>query len=187
MMADVVGLLLAAGRGRRAGGPKALRVDASGLSWVCRSIDVLRSGGCTDVLVVTGAAADRVARLVEERGESSVHCTTWSEGMGASLRTGLIAAAQKGHDAVLIHLVDLPDVTSDVVARLLDGAGESSLTRASYAAGPGHPVLVGRRHFAALAATLHGDVGGRAYLRQHVVRLVDCSDLATGIDTDDPA
>ena len=34
----ILGVLLAAGAGRRAGGPTALRVDADGTSWLERSI-----------------------------------------------------------------------------------------------------------------------------------------------------
>ena len=60
MTADrIIGVLLAAGAGRRAGGPKALRVDPDGTSWLLRSITVLRDGGCDAVVVVVGAEADR--------------------------------------------------------------------------------------------------------------------------------
>ena len=57
-----VGVLLAAGAGRRAGGPKALRVDADGTSWLLRSIAVLRDGGCAAVIVVLGCQAARCPR-----------------------------------------------------------------------------------------------------------------------------
>ena len=53
-------MLLAAGAGRRAGGPKALRIDSDGTSWLLRSIAVLRDGGCAAVVVVLGCEADRV-------------------------------------------------------------------------------------------------------------------------------
>ena len=54
----VMGVLLAAGAGRRAGGPKALRVDGDGTSWLLRSIAVLRDGGCDAVIVVLGCEAE---------------------------------------------------------------------------------------------------------------------------------
>jgi CTP:molybdopterin cytidylyltransferase MocA len=53
------GLLLAAGAGRRYGGPKAL-VD--GRLW--HALDVLAEGGCSDRTVVLGAEADRIRTLV---------------------------------------------------------------------------------------------------------------------------
>jgi nicotine blue oxidoreductase len=45
-------------------------------------------------------------------------------------------------------------------------------------------VLIGRDHWAAVAHTVRGDQGARAYLDTHDVRDVDCSDLATGRDVD---
>jgi molybdenum cofactor cytidylyltransferase len=47
-------------------------------------------------------------------------------------------------------------------------------------------VVIGRAHWAALASSVTGDVGARPYLVQHGVRLVDCSDLGTGVDVDTP-
>jgi hypothetical protein len=40
-----------------AGGPKALRTDSDGASWLLRSIAVLRDGGCSSVVVVLGLLA----------------------------------------------------------------------------------------------------------------------------------
>ncbi|MFD1150126.1 NTP transferase domain-containing protein, partial [Saccharothrix hoggarensis] len=50
----VAGLLLAAGAGRRFGGPKAL-VAHGGVLWVDRVAAVLRDAGCAPVVVVLGA------------------------------------------------------------------------------------------------------------------------------------
>ncbi|MBD0323762.1 MAG: NTP transferase domain-containing protein, partial [Aldersonia sp.] len=50
----VAGLLLAAGAGRRFGGPKAL-AERDGRAWVQIAIDVLRDGGCSQLYTVTGA------------------------------------------------------------------------------------------------------------------------------------
>src|SRR5918998_5017176 len=60
----VCGVLLAAGAGRRAGGPKAVRTDPDGTSWLLRSIAVLRDGGCTSVVVVLGCAADAARDVI---------------------------------------------------------------------------------------------------------------------------
>ncbi len=78
------------------------------------------------------------------------------------------------------------------MARVLDawvsrGARRDDLVRATYAGRPGHPVLLGRDHWAPLAASASGDVGARAYLRERMVHEVSCEDLATGRDIDRPA
>ncbi len=184
------GLLLAAGAGRRIGGPKALRRDADGTSWLLRSVAVLRDGGCDAVFVVLGASADEAAELLTGSGARTVVAPDWQEGMGASLRAGLaaVAAAPDVHAAqVVVHLVDLPDIGPAVVERLLRRAvgAESALVRARFGGRPGHPVVIGRAHWAGLRAELSGDEGARRYLREHGALDVDCSDLATGQDVDE--
>lgn len=184
------GLLLAAGAGRRIGGPKALRRDADGTSWLLRSVAVLRDGGCDPVYVVLGAGADEAAELLTGSGARTVVAPDWQEGMGASLRAGLaaVAAAPDVHAAqVVVHLVDLPDIGPAVVERLLRRAvgAESALVRARFGDRPGHPVVIGRAHWADLCAELAGDEGARRYLREHGAQDVDCSDLATGQDVDE--
>ena len=61
-----------------------------------------------------------------------------------------------------------------------------SLARASYDGSPGHPVLLGRDHWAGVAGTATGDRGARDYLAAHPVLDVECADLATGRDVDRP-
>ena len=174
---DVHWLLLAAGAGRRYGGPKALVDD-----WLSRSLAVLSRGGCGGLTVVLGAEADRARRLVPE-GVEVVVADDWDEGMGASLRAGLRSLPPA--DAVLVHLVDLPDVSAVVVARVLAAAtGPATLARAAYAGTPGHPVLLGHDHWAVIAEGAAGDRGARGYLAAHAVDLVECGDLATGHDVD---
>ncbi|MFI5426952.1 NTP transferase domain-containing protein [Aeromicrobium sp. UC242_57] len=180
----VIGLLLAAGAGRRFGGPKAL-AQTNGEPWVVSSVRVLREGGCDQVVVVVGAAAKAVIETLDPDVEVVI-AESWATGMGASLRAGLEAAARTDADATIVHLVDLPDVGSDVVARLVQTAGPDTLARADYGAEPGHPVLIGRAHWDGVRAAAVADRGARDYLESHEVLLVDCSDLAAGRDVDRP-
>jgi CTP:molybdopterin cytidylyltransferase MocA len=190
--ARIVGVLLAAGAGRRAGGPKALRVDPDGTSWLLRSIAVLRDGGCDAVIVVLGSLADRArdmianSALIRDPVISLVDAPDWEQGMSSSLRSGLLAAQPASWRAVLVHLVDLPDVTAEVVRRLIREAppGTASLARASYLGRPGHPVLIGRDHLESIMVGLTGDSGAKDYLAQHGAHSVECGDLASGQDHD---
>ena len=59
--------------------------------------------------------------------------------------------------------------------------------RAAYEGVVGHPVLLGREHWSAVAQEALGDQGARGYLAAHPVRLVECGDLASGRDLDRPA
>jgi CTP:molybdopterin cytidylyltransferase MocA len=188
----VLGVLLAAGAGRRAGGPKALRADADGTSWLVRSILVLRDGGCDAVIVVLGCEAARARDVIASSAHATgpaltlVDAPNWQQGMGSSLRSGLLAAQAESWRAVLVHLVDLPDVTAEVVRRLIEQArpGTAALARASYGGRPGHPVLIGRDHLESIMVGLTGDSGAKDYLAQHGAHSVECGDLASGQDFD---
>lgn len=181
-MTSVAGLLLAAGAGRRFGGPKALARDDDGTSWLLRSVQALRP--CAEVVVVLGAGAEQAAALLP-MSVARVRADDWADGMGASLRAGLEALEGTDHDAALVTLVDLPDVGGDVVGRLLGAArGRDVLARAAYDGVPGHPVLIGRDHWAGVVTSAAGDRGARDYLAARAVDLVECGDLATGVDVD---
>jgi len=184
-----LGLLLAAGAGRRMGTPKALMTTADGGTWVARAAQVLADGGCADVLVVLGAqAAEAVAALPV--GVEAVWAERWRDGMGASLVAGLTAAAEHASRpaVAVVHLVDLPDVPAAAVRRVLDRAeGRSdALVRATYHGRPGHPVVLGRDHWDAVAAQAGGERGANRYLTAHDALAVECGDLAEGRDMDTP-
>ena len=186
----VDGILLAAGAGTRRGKPKALVVGDDGTPWLHAALRSLQDGGCNRVTVVLGAAAKEAGLLLAHTpsGRSRlVVAEDWAEGMGASLRAGL-ADADHDADAVVVALVDLPHVTAEVVRRVVTAAtGPAGLARAAYDGVPGHPVLLGREHWAGVRETATGDKGARDYLAAREVVLVECGDLATGRDVDTPA
>lgn len=184
-MSTTHGLLLAAGEGRRMGMPKALKRDPDGTSWLERSARALLDGGCASVTVVLGACGGRAE--IDIPGVRYVLCPSWEQGIGASLAHGLRELGAAEADAAMVHLVDLPDVDSVVVQRLLTpDPGRSSLRRAVYEGVVGHPAVIGRNHWEPLAGELAGDRGAGPYLARHDAELVECGDLATGHDVDFP-
>jgi CTP:molybdopterin cytidylyltransferase MocA len=173
------------------GGPKALLRGDDGTAWVVRAAGDLQAAGCDPVRVVVGAAAAEVTAVLAGELAGPVEVVVaadWSQGMGASLRAGLDGLGLLAPDAqaVLVHLVDLPDVRADALARVARLAAPDVLARASYAGRPGHPVLLGSHHWAAVAAGARGDAGARDYLTEREVQSVDCGDLASGVDVDTP-
>jgi CTP:molybdopterin cytidylyltransferase MocA len=181
----VAGLLLAAGAGRRYGMPKAL-VRHQGRLFVEHVAEVLHAGGCAPVVVVLGALAADVRSTASLSGSSLVDNPEWESGMGSSLRTGLSALAASDCSAVVVLPVDTPGVTPSAVARFVSLASPSSLARATYDGAPGHPVLIGRDRWAAVAELADGDAGARPYLARHDAIAVPCEDVADGADVDRP-
>jgi molybdenum cofactor cytidylyltransferase len=179
MTSRIVGVLLAAGAGRRYGKPKVL---VGG--WLDIAVRALRDGGCGDVVVVLGAAHVSAAP-----GVIAVIAPDWDEGLSASVRTGLAQADRLGADYAVLHVIDTPDVGGEVVGRVIQRAlaSGSGLARAYFGDRPGHPVVIARRHLPAVLAGMFGDNGAGVYLRGRTdVDNVDCSDLASGRDIDEP-
>lgn len=182
----IAGVVLAAGAGTRAGGPKALRVREDGEPWVAVAARALRDAGCSPVLVVLGAGAAEAAEVVPPWAEVVI-AQAWAEGQSASLRAALAHAADATDAlAVAVTLVDLPHQTSQAARRVIDAVAEhrTGLARAVYHGVPAHPVVIGRDHWDPLMISLAGDRGARDYLATHQALEVDCSDLHGGEDVD---
>ncbi|WP_431910142.1 nucleotidyltransferase family protein [Micromonospora carbonacea] len=186
--AAVAGLVLAAGAGRRYGRPKAL-VRHRGSLLVERAVRTLVEAGCGPALVVLGAAADRVRADADLSAARVVGNPRWATGMGSSLRVGLRALAGTEAVAVVVLLVDMPGVSAEAVRRVAADATPACLATAGYGPGRrGHPVLLGREHWAGVCASAVGDSGAGGYLRQRLarVRIVPCADVADDADLDVP-
>jgi len=178
--------VLAAGAGTRFGGPKALAREPDGTPWLVRADRMLRAAGCADVLIALGAGGAEATGLVPA-GTAVVAVPDWAEGLSATLRAGLDAAAAAHADAVLIVPVDTPDAPGEAGRRVVAAVGSDvrrGLAQAMYSGAPGHPVLIGSGHFADVTATLAGDRGAGPYLRAHGAIGVECGDLWTGADVD---
>ncbi|ORW23955.1 molybdopterin-guanine dinucleotide biosynthesis protein MobA [Mycobacterium palustre] len=178
-MARSVGVLLAAGAGRRYGKPKVL-VEG----WLDAAVTALLGGGCDDVVVVLGAAEVSIPA-----GATAVVAPDWDQGLSASVRAGLAQADRMGADYAVLHVIDTPGTGPDVVARVLGRAAASpgGLARAHFGDRPGHPVVLARRHWPAVLARLSGDRGAAGFLSgRDDVEIVECGDLADGRDVDEP-
>ncbi len=179
------GLLLAAGAGRRMGGPKAL-LELDGQRLVERGIALLTAGGCTPVVVVLGAQASAVQPHCA--GARTVVAADWAEGMAASLRAGLEALAElDGVEGCVVALVDQPLVQPGAVRRLLAAPGPAAV--ATYGGRARNPVRLDAAVWEQVRRSAIGDVGARAWLHAHPesVHEVDCTDVGAPDDLDVPA
>lgn len=113
----MLAIVLAAGRGRRLGGPKAL-LELGGLTALDRCLRSLAYGGADELRVVLGLNAEAVRERVDLAGVDVVVNAHAERGQTSSLRAALERGTGAG-DGFLLHTVDHPLVEARDVARLL--------------------------------------------------------------------
>lgn len=175
--ASMAGVVLAAGEGKRFGGPKA-PFEYEGERLVDRAVRVLREASCDPVLVILGAWEGHVDNAL------TIVNGGWEEGMGSSLRIALsYVNANTEAEYALVTLVDLPGLTSEAVARVMQAP--PGIAVATFQGERGHPVRIPREHFPELIDTVAGDQGARAFLSgRDDVQWVEVADVADGSDLD---
>ena len=184
----IAALVLAAGRGRRAGGPKGL-LRLGAVTFLEHAATLLARPLVSRVIVVLGHDAERVRAGASLPPDTLViENAAWEQGMLGSILAGVAAAQADGADAVLIHPVDHPLVagaTIDrVAAALVDGA---LIAVPSHAGRRGHPGGFARESWAALRAAPPSQ-GARAVLAarpEWVVHVAGDPGCVAGIDTPD--
>ena len=160
-------IVLAAGRGERMGGPKAV-LTLRGESFLALAARALARPGVEGVLAVLGHEADRVAREAAlAPGVRTVVNARYEEGMLSSILAGLDAAEAAGAEAVLVHPVDHPLVDALTVHRVLEALEGGALVAVPTHGGRrGHPAGFARAAWAELRAAAPGE-GARAVLARH--------------------
>jgi molybdenum cofactor cytidylyltransferase/nicotine blue oxidoreductase len=77
-------------------------------------------------------------------------------------------------------------MTPAALERMAAHAAPDALAVATYDGVRGHPVLLGRAHWAGVIETATGDEGARRYLAAHDVTEIDCTGVADPEDLDVP-
>lgn len=181
--AAAAGVILAAGAGTRFGAAPKQLADLGGrplLQWAVDAQTAVDPALIDPIIVVLGSQAARVRERIDFGRAEPVVCARWEAGQAASLRCGLEAVGPAAR--IVVTLGDAPLVSSEVIARF---AAEPAGTRAVYAGRPGHPVVLGPAHLAALAAASGSpDEGARGLLRD--ARRIEAGHLCSGRDVDTP-
>ncbi len=154
MTTEVAGVVLAAGRSRRMGHPKAL-LHVGGRTFITAAVEALRAGGCAAVVAVVGGAgqggwtAFPWSRQVEEAAEAAgaivvVNGLPESQQI-QSFRLGLALLPPTITGALALP-VDHPLVTAATVRRILEAheADDAAILRPVHGGQPGHPTLFPR-------------------------------------------
>jgi molybdenum cofactor cytidylyltransferase len=178
-------VLLAAGGSSRLGSPKQL-VRRKRRPLLLHALDTLSAAGVgPSTIVVLGAEALRLRALLR-RARPQVRVVLnarWRDGLASSLKTG-VAAVRRSADAVLVMLVDQPDVSAHSLTRLMAAwRRRPGIPAAAFYSGRvGVPAILPRRSWQAVRR-LRGDVGARSLLRETQLTPVEMPEADLDIDT----
>jgi molybdenum cofactor cytidylyltransferase len=185
----IAGLVLAAGRSTRMGGPNKLLEEINGRPLVRIVTEQVLASRARPVIVVTGHQRERVERALAGLPVTFAHNPDYAQGLSTSLKTG-IAAVPAEADGAIVTLGDMPQVTAALIDRLIaafDPERSALVIVPTLAGKRGNPVVWARRFFSDLMA-VEGDVGARHLIGSYPEAVVEVpvEDAAALTDVDTP-
>ena len=182
-------VILAAGRGERLGVVAKALLLHGGRSFLDLILDLAAQSGASDRRVVVAAPfATEVSAAARVRNAVVVENPDPSRGMASSIACGFSALlADSVATWALLWPVDHPRVhAATVVARLIEDDDCDAVIPTVHERG-GHPIVVKRRLWAALAGCGDAPMGARSVLSVARVRRIACNDMGVIADVDVPA
>jgi molybdenum cofactor cytidylyltransferase len=185
----IAGLVLAAGRSTRMGGPNKLLEEINGRPLVRIATEQLIASQAKPVIVVTGHQHERVERALSGLPVTFVHNADFADGLSTSLKAGINAVPAEA-DGAVVTLGDMPQVSAKLIDRLVtafDPERGALVVVPTFDGKRGNPVLWSRRFFSDLM-TIDGDVGARHLIGSYpeAVTEVPVEDAAALTDVDTP-
>ncbi|MEF8784279.1 MAG: nucleotidyltransferase family protein [Haloarculaceae archaeon] len=153
---------MAAGMGTRFEGGNKLLAEIDGEPIVRRAARTLVESSVSEVVAVLGHQADAVEDAIQGLGLALRYNDRYEEGQSTSVAVGVDAARERGWDAAVFALGDMPFVDRESVDRLVRAyvKGAGRVLAPEHDGTRGNPVLFDSQHFDALA-DVTGDRGGR--------------------------
>lgn len=161
-------VLLASGFGRRFGSNKLL-YEINGRPMYLHTLEMLQKVSQTEIggqeiRVIVVSQYCEIEERARQMGVQTVHNPDAAEGIAASIRYGVQAAA--GAEWIAFFTADQPNLRTDTVSRFLRAAIHSEKTMASVASlgNPGNPTVF-HCSWRDELLKLTGDVGGRRIMK----------------------
>ena len=145
-------------------------------------VERICAAGLGEVIVVTGHQRVEVEKALSRYPVRLVHNPDFAEGMAASIRVGVEAAA--GEQGYLFALGDMPQVAGKTMLQVAKALKSREAIAVPVRDGRrGHPVAIGSVHRNALLA-LTGDRGARPVLAKNAANVVEVPVEDEGIFVD---
>jgi molybdenum cofactor cytidylyltransferase len=185
----VAAVILAAGLSSRMGRNKLL--ETIGEKTLLRRVaDAALDSAARPVIVVTGHEPQKAAQSLSGLDVTIVENPDYRTGLSSSLKSG-IAAVPEDCDAAMVLLADMPDITSQLIDRLIAAFSPDDsrlICVATHGGKRGNPVLWAKSFFHEIKM-LTGDVGAKSLIASHAefVCEVEAMNEAPLLDIDTPA
>jgi molybdenum cofactor cytidylyltransferase len=179
---DVSCVILASGASSRFGGSKMLHKLDHGISILAKTIAIYQAV-FDRVHVVVKHNDNLVIELVEGKDAICIKNTKSEQGLSQSIIAGVNDTSP--HKAWLLALGDMPYVSDNTIASLVQRASSTKIVVPRTRRGNGNPIVFGA-NFNQQLLSLSGDVGARnlfARNAQHI-RFYDCQDQGIHHDID---
>jgi molybdenum cofactor cytidylyltransferase len=185
----VAAIVLAAGSSTRMRGANKLLAEIGGKPLLRRVVERVLAAHIREVVVVTGHEQAKTESALGGLAVRFVHNPAHRDGLSTSLRAG-IAALSPSASGALVCLADMPEVDPGLIMTLLMAFSPEhgkDIVVPVVGGRRGNPVVIGRRHFAALAR-LTGDIGARPLIERLPEAVVEVEVAGDGafLDLDDP-
>jgi molybdenum cofactor cytidylyltransferase len=185
---NVAAVILAAGQGRRMGGPHKLLATINGRPLIRMVAEAALASKAKGVTVVTGHKADGIRQALDGLRVDLVDNPHYAEGLSTSLKAG-IGSLPPGTDGAVVLLADMPLITPAMIDKLIDvfnPAADGLLVVPTYEGKRGNPVVWSSRFFPDLMA-VHGDTGGRHLIGENPAAVAEVElGPAVALDIDTP-
>jgi molybdenum cofactor cytidylyltransferase len=184
----IAGVVLAAGRSSRMGGPNKLLAEIGGKPLVRIVVDAVLASRARPVVVVTGHQRDKVEAVLAGLPVKFVHNPHFADGLGTSLKAGIAALGglPAEADGAIVCLGDMPQVDAALIDRLIgafDPDHGALVVLPTIDGKRGNPVVWSRRFFPDLMA-VEGDVGARYLIGRYTEAVAEVPLTGTAALTD---
>ena len=181
-------IVLAAGSSSRMGRPKQL-LSYNGKTLLEFTVDIAIDSVADPVILVLGANASLIEKVIDRKKIEIVENKNWNEGMASSIRIGIekLLQVSPSADSTILMVCDQPFISASLLNNLVSAhktTGKSIVT-CYYQNVIGPPTLFHKTIFPELL-NLKGDTGARKIVEKHItaVETVRFDEGIIDIDTE---
>jgi molybdenum cofactor cytidylyltransferase len=150
MNKKITAIILSGGSSSRMGSPKSL-LEIQGKTFIDIIKEKIHASGINDIYIVLGSDPDYIINNLNKDNLEIIINKSWKNGQLSSLKAAVQKAGDKS-DAVMMFLVDHPQVKLDTIRKLINvyNYEKAHIIIPEYNGRGGHPVIFSKETFAGI-------------------------------------